>query len=184
MKKFIVMIVATTFFALSAQEKAEVISPLRLKLAAEMIELNGNLAQMLVLRDQRMVQYKSLITRHLANITDRSIAKKMAATMEKTIRKELDWAPIKDSIVNIYAENFSEAELKAIVAFYNSPAGKKVIKQNDIINRGLNQLFRERCEAADKQITEYLSKNKPATTPPTVQLRPLGKTTPVPVKTN
>lgn len=183
MKKILVIILTTVFLSLPAQENREDISPRRLKLAATMIELNGNLAQMLILRDQRMLQYKSLITRHLANITDRKAAEKMTAAMEKIIRKELDWIAIKNSIINIYAGNFSEAELEAIVVFYNSPAGKKIIKQNDIINHGLNQLFRERCEVTDKQIREYLSKNKPAATSQSVQLHPLGKISPTPAKT-
>lgn len=183
MKKLIIIVVTTTFLSLSALEKSNVISPVRLKLATDMIENNGNLAQMQSLRSQRMAQYKTLINRHLANITDRDVARKMAAAMEKIIQKELDWAPFKESIVNIYADNFSEAELKAIVAFYNSPAGKKIIKQNDIINRGLNQLFLERCEAADKRIREYLSINKPPATSQSAHFRPLGKTSVTPIKT-
>lgn len=182
MKKIIILLLITATLSLLGQEKPETISSVRLKLAAEMIENNGNLAQMRGYRDQRITQYDMMIKQRLANITERSVAKKMAATMEKIIQKELDWTSFRDSVINVYANNFNEAELKAIVAFYKSPAGRKIIKQNDIINNSLNRLFRERCEATDKQIREYLDKNKPATAAQSVQLRPLGKTSATPTK--
>jgi hypothetical protein len=47
-------------------------------------------------------------------------------------------AELLDLVANIYAQHFTEAELKDIATFYKSPAGKKMITQEPIaINQSL-----------------------------------------------
>lgn len=41
--------------------------------------------------------------------------------------KEVNFAEIEPKMVDVYVKDFSEDELKAIVAFYGSPVGQKVI---------------------------------------------------------
>lgn len=43
--------------------------------------------------------------------------------------KEIVWAEIKDQIVDIYVREFSEEELKALLAFYRTPAGVKALNR-------------------------------------------------------
>jgi len=47
------------------------------------------------------------------------------------IRNELQprFAELMDDIAKIYAESFSEQEMKEIIAFYQTPAGKKMLDQ-------------------------------------------------------
>jgi len=40
---------------------------------------------------------------------------------------------ISDEVARLYATNFSESELKDIVAFYKSPAGKKLLAQQPVV---------------------------------------------------
>jgi hypothetical protein len=42
-------------------------------------------------------------------------------------------ADLQQDVAGLYATRFTEAELKLIVAFYNSPAGQKVIKEEPLI---------------------------------------------------
>ena len=40
---------------------------------------------------------------------------------------------ISDEVARLYATNFSETELKDIVTFYKSPAGKKLLAQQPVV---------------------------------------------------
>jgi hypothetical protein len=58
------------------------------------------------------------------------------------LRSEL--APRRDEVINqiarIYAQRFSEAEMKEVIAFYKSPAGKKfAAEEPTVIEQGLQQ---------------------------------------------
>lgn len=45
------------------------------------------------------------------------------------IMKELSWANIKDGYIKLYAEVFTEEELKGLISFYESPAGQAFVKK-------------------------------------------------------
>lgn len=51
---------------------------------------------------------------------------------------ELSWAKIKDEYIALYAETFTEEELKGLIAFYKSPAGQAfVAKQPELMRRSV-----------------------------------------------
>jgi len=58
---------------------------------------------------------------------------KQAATLPpeyvKRFKAAADAKAFEDMFVPIYAKNFTEEELDAIIAFYESPAGKKLVKK-------------------------------------------------------
>ncbi len=43
--------------------------------------------------------------------------------------KYIGWDAIKDDIAKIYAKHFNEQELKDLIKFYQSPTGKKTLKE-------------------------------------------------------
>jgi hypothetical protein len=51
------------------------------------------------------------------------------------MRKDLQprFFEVTDEIAKLYATHFTEQELKAILAFYNSPAGKKMLAQQPVV---------------------------------------------------
>ena len=48
-------------------------------------------------------------------------------TVYQFFEKHIGWLALKEDITKMYLQAFSEAELKAINAFYITPAGQKVI---------------------------------------------------------
>lgn len=52
---------------------------------------------------------------------------KFVSDMETFLNKYLVYATFKKGFVKIYAQTFTEDELKSLIDFYNSPLGKKII---------------------------------------------------------
>src|SRR5687767_14095113 len=55
-------------------------------------------------------------------------------------RKHLSWAEFGPSMVQLYAEMFTEAELRAYLAFYRTPAGRQLAKLTPELTRRGAQL--------------------------------------------
>ncbi len=55
------------------------------------------------------------------------------AAMYDWAEKEIVWDDIKDQIVDVYVREFSEDELKALLAFYRTPAGTKALTRFPVI---------------------------------------------------
>jgi hypothetical protein len=49
-------------------------------------------------------------------------------------------APVKDQIAKYYEQNFSEAELQELTAFFSTPVGKKFASKSSSLSDGLPQL--------------------------------------------
>ena len=49
--------------------------------------------------------------------------------------KEMKWADIKPKIADVYVQQFTEAELKELIAFYQSPTGKKALEKLPMVTR-------------------------------------------------
>jgi hypothetical protein len=70
---------------------------------------------------------------------DPSLAKdlnEIAAQMRENLKPR--FVELTDEVAKNYAANFTESELKAILAFYQSPAGKKLLdKQSTVVNESM-----------------------------------------------
>lgn len=83
-------------------------------------------------------------------------------TME-LMNKELNWDKLKDQFINLYAESFSAEELEALIKFYDSPAGAKLVdKQPEVqqkamlitrkaLNDTIMQVYKINREIMEKQ---------------------------------
>jgi hypothetical protein len=49
--------------------------------------------------------------------------------MRKFLDKHISYAALKDELIQIYVDEFTEPELKQIVAFYKTPPGKKIVEK-------------------------------------------------------
>jgi hypothetical protein len=68
-------------------------------------------------------------------------------TMRAFFTKYMGWNSLKDDFARLYAESFTEDELKAITAFYITPAGKKAVQiLPQLAARGA-QIGQERVQA-------------------------------------
>lgn len=70
-----------------------------------------------------------------------NISAQASAQTEKvmeTMLQELSWDKMKEDYITLYADTFTEEELKGIIAFYKSPAGQAFIqKQPELMKRSM-----------------------------------------------
>jgi len=82
---------------------------------------------------------------------------------------ELSWDKMKEDYITLYADTFTEEELKGIIAFYKSPAGQAFIKkQPELMKRSM-----EMSQKAMLQIMpKILAMTKEQETVPTAAVQP------------
>jgi hypothetical protein len=121
----------------------------------------------------------------------------MREPMKQFFTKYMGWDALKDDMAKIYAQTFSEDELKQIAAFYRTPAGTKMIEaQPDLTREGMElgqskvrdhlpelqeMLAKAKAAQADGGATGAGSAPAPAAAPapsPAPAPAPTGKTTP------
>jgi len=87
------------------------------------------------------------------------------AVMKKFLTKHLGWDSLKDDMVKLYVESFTEAELKEMTRFYKTPVGRKAIEQLPKLTAKGAQLGVEKVQAnlaeLQRMIAEEEKKNKP-----------------------
>ena len=74
----------------------------------------------------------------------------MQETMDM-ISKEMSWDKIKNDYIKIYADTFTEKDLKGIIRFYKTPIGQKFIEKTP-------ELMRRSMEISQKQMRELMPK--------------------------
>lgn len=75
-----------------------------------------------------------------------------------TVINELSWDKLEPLIVQVYTETFTEEEIRGLIAFYESPAGRAYIEKMPQATQRTMQLIRERVapimERLQQQIRE------------------------------
>ena len=86
---------------------------------------------------------------------------------------EIKWDEIKPKLVDIYVKEFSEQELKELLAFYQTPTGKKsLVKLPALFQQGAaigQQYFmgkQETLKPLQKKIQEIIEKHRDSKTSP------------------
>ena len=83
-----------------------------------------------------------------------SLAKDLNEIADK-MRKNLQprFAEVTNEIARLYATHFTEQELKAILAFYQSPAGKKMLAQQPIVVDDSMKFAQDWANKLSEQVT-------------------------------
>jgi len=136
---------------------------------ADQASRHAKAAQLVVLlRTEHMVQQNSAtILKQVSDAADKVAgpnptpeSKASLAAVEKNISQLIDaqlgWKAIEPSIVDLYAKNFTEQELDAIVAFYKTPAGLALIAKIPWIDSQVQQLAQSRLTILQPQIGQAL----------------------------
>lgn len=88
------------------------------------------------------------------------------AVMRSFLSKYMGWAYLKDKFIAIYMAEFTEAELRTMIAFYRTDTGKKVIeklpslmaKGSEMGQRAVQDHMNELTEAIQKRSEELNKK--------------------------
>jgi hypothetical protein len=86
----------------------------------------------------------------------RPALKKYTDKLLKALQEQLGWDKIKDDYISIYAETFSEEELRAISAFYRTPAGQTYIRKMPL-------LMKKSVALSQRKMPEILNRMKQIT---------------------
>lgn len=118
------------------------------------------------------------------------MAAKLHAKTFDTLSKEMSWDALKEDYVTIYAETYSEEELKGLIEFYKSPIGQAFTKKQPELMKRSMVLMQKRMmkwmpkiQAMSKDMMESMhSKEEKATSPvPPPVADPVGPEVPVEV---
>lgn len=69
--------------------------------------------------------------------------------MRAFLNKYMSWASMKDDMLKIYTVEFTEAELKELTAFYQTPVGKKTVQK-------IPQLMAKGAELSQKRMQDHM----------------------------
>jgi len=83
-----------------------------------------------------------------------------ADVLRTFLQKHMGWAYLKDYFIEIYAEAFTEQELKDITAFYRSETGRKLVELTPtLMNKGMalgQEIVMEHMPELQQMILEQL----------------------------
>jgi hypothetical protein len=77
-------------------------------------------------------------------------------TMKDFLYKHMSWESLKDDLVTIYVDAFTEEELKEIRAFYLTPVGKKVAEKTPSLSAKGMQLGVERVQKNQPELIRMI----------------------------
>jgi len=133
MKKVILAVVTTLIIVNTGFSEA---TPESKTLAAQLLESMDMKNQMEKSFEIMKQSIPSMMSQMGVQSTDDS--QEIMKKVMDLVSSEMSWDKLKDDYIAIYAETFTADELKGLVEFYNSPAGKKFTeKQPEIMQRSM-----------------------------------------------
>ncbi|WP_297845606.1 DUF2059 domain-containing protein [Pseudomonas sp.] len=79
------------------------------------------------------------------------------AKANAALDQSIGWDKLKPDMIKLYTANFTESELKDLVAFYQSPLGKKVLTKMPELTQQSAQLTQGKLEAAVPVVNKLLA---------------------------
>jgi uncharacterized protein len=76
--------------------------------------------------------------------------------MRKFFAKHISYAALKDDLIKIYTEEFTEEELRQVVAFYRTPAGKKLVEKSPALLGKCMQLSANRVTKHEDELKQMI----------------------------
>jgi hypothetical protein len=79
------------------------------------------------------------------------------AKANAVLEKAVGWNQVKPDLIKLYATSFTEAELKELIVFYQSPLGKKLMDKMPALSAQSAQLTQKRLESAVPEVNKLLA---------------------------
>src|SRR5262249_25615685 len=85
----------------------------------------------------------------------------MRAVTVKNMKEALKWDDLKQMYFQIYSESFTQEEVDGMLAFYESPAGKAVIKKMPVVmQKSMTQVQQRILPLVQKSVEEAVAMQK------------------------
>ncbi|OQX26511.1 MAG: hypothetical protein BWK80_10065 [Desulfobacteraceae bacterium IS3] len=124
--------------ALHADDASRVAAAEKLLSVMNLKEMTAQILSQI--KDMQMAQIMNTVSSE----KDRADSKVFQGKMMDFLTKELSWENLKGDYVNLYAEVFTEEELKGLTDFHSSPIGQKYLKKTPELMRRSMQISQER----------------------------------------
>jgi hypothetical protein len=80
----------------------------------------------------------------------------MRGVFDRFFAKYMSWDALKDDVISMYVDAFTEPELREITAFYQTPTGKKMVqKMPELMAKGM-QLGVSRVQANQAELQQMI----------------------------
>jgi hypothetical protein len=73
------------------------------------------------------------------------------------LQPQIGWKAMKPAFADLYARQFSEEQMDAIIAFYKSPAGVALMDKMPEINQEANQLMQDKIVALQPKVRQMFA---------------------------
>ncbi|WP_263144282.1 DUF2059 domain-containing protein [Pseudomonas sp. RIT-PI-AD] len=91
-----------------------------------------------------------------APATKKATLETYTAKANAALDKAVGWDKLKPDLVKLYVSNFSETELKDMIAFYQSPTGKKMMEKMPQLGNEAARLTQAKLEPAVPVVNKLL----------------------------
>lgn len=72
------------------------------------------------------------------------------------VRKYLGWEVLKDEVADLYQQAFTEPELRELITFYNTAAGRKLLAQSPLIGQAISASVHRRLVAHSPELKQMM----------------------------
>jgi hypothetical protein len=80
--------------------------------------------------------------------------------LQKFVHKHVSWASVKEDMITIYAQEFTEKELKQLTAFYQTPVGQKAVEKLPELTMAGTELGITRLRAHQAELRQMIDAEK------------------------
>ncbi len=77
-------------------------------------------------------------------------------TLSKFFKKYMSWKSLEDDMVKLYVKEFTEAEIKEMTRFYETPVGRKVMKKMPQISAEAAAIGQARIQGHMSELTNVI----------------------------
>lgn len=91
-----------------------------------------------------------------APASKKAVLETYQAKANAALDQAIGWNKLKPDMIKLYTSTFSESELKDLVAFYQSPLGKKVLEKMPAVTQQSAQLTQQSLEPAVPVVNKLL----------------------------
>lgn len=78
------------------------------------------------------------------------------AKANAALNRAIGWDKLEPDMIKLYTSTFSEAELQELMAFYQSPVGRKVLEKMPVLAAQSVQISQSRLQAAVPEVNKLL----------------------------
>lgn len=89
--------------------------------------------------------------------SEKAVLETYQAQANAALEQAVGWDKLKPDMVKLYTTTFSEAEMRELIAFYESPLGKKMLEKMPTLTSQSAQLTQGKLETAVPKVNQLLA---------------------------